>query len=64
VFTGLSKQQKEAREAAMLFSETLNVQVPAGLEKIFSKIPGLSGALSGLFKVFAGGAILRRIVEG
>jgi hypothetical protein len=60
VFTGMAKQQKEAREAGMLLSNTLGVQIPAGLEKILAKMPGVSGALATAFK----GAVLIAFIAG
>ena len=50
VLTGMQKDTMKAREAAMLLSNTLGVQLPAGLEKVLSKLPGVSGALTAVFK--------------
>src|SRR5262245_41552039 len=49
VMTGLTKQQKQAREAAQLLSNALGVQVPSGLEKIIAKSRILAPALSAAF---------------
>jgi hypothetical protein len=64
VFTGMSKQQKEAREAAIAFSQATGIQIPGALDKIFAKIPGLSGALAGLFKTAGVLLFFSAVVQG
>lgn len=50
-FQMLSKQQKEAREASVLLSNALGVQVPAGLEKVIAKSQTLGPLLAEAFSM-------------
>ncbi|MCU1307117.1 MAG: hypothetical protein JWN45_1812 [Acidobacteriaceae bacterium] len=50
-FEMLSKQQKQAREASMLLSNTLGVQVPAGLDKVLAKSQSLGPILASAFEI-------------
>src|SRR5437762_13337434 len=63
-FQTVSSEQKKAREAAQLLSQTLGVQVPQALEKIIGKAPGVSTALSAAFKASAVAACVVARGEG
>lgn len=61
VFTGFAKQQRQAREAAQLLSQTVGVQLPGSVERLIAKSRILAPVLSSAFKVVAAVAFIAAV---
>ena len=63
VMTSMAKQQREAREAGMLLSNVLGVQMPAGLDRVLARMPVVSGAMRAAFNVSVVAAVAAAVVS-
>ncbi len=63
VFARMTRDTEKAHDATLLLAQTLGIQVPRSLEKLLSRLPVVSTALSAAFKVGAFVAIGAAVVE-
>jgi gas vesicle protein len=60
---GVTARSREAREAAMLLTDTIGVRLPAGIAKVISQMPGLGTALRAGFSAAAVVGITAAVLE-
>ncbi|MBZ5597457.1 MAG: hypothetical protein LAN83_03970 [Acidobacteriia bacterium] len=63
VFARMSRDQERAHDTELLMAQTLGITMPRSLEKLLSKLPGVSDALSAAFKVGVVVALGAAVVE-